>query len=115
MVHAVLIVVVTATAGFRHDSIETAEQVIAEIAAQHQYDVAFARTEEEMMQRLTPDALRTTDVVIFANTTGEIATPTRATLLQWVANGGSFIGAHSASDTWHESPEYIDMLGGEFL
>jgi type 1 glutamine amidotransferase len=110
-----LIVVVTATAGFRHDSIETAEGVIAQIAAQKQLDIAFARNDDEMKAMLAPDALRKTSVVMFVNTTGEIAPSTRDTLLQWIANGGSFIGVHSASDTWHESPDYIEMLGGEFL
>jgi len=115
-VHALaLIVVVTATAGFRHDSIDTAEGVLAQLAAQKQLDVVFARSDEEMQAVLAPEALDQTSLVIFANTTGEIAPSTRGNLLQWVMNGGSFIGVHSASDTWHESPEYIDMLGGEFL
>ena len=74
-----------------------------------------ANIENRRAALLAPDALRETSVVMFVNTTGEIAPSTRDTLLQWIANGGSFIGVHSASDTWHESPEYIEMLGGEFL
>jgi type 1 glutamine amidotransferase len=110
-----LIVVVTVTAGFRHDSIETAEGVIAEIGAAMNCEVVFARSDEEMDALLSADALRRTSVVMFVNTTGEIDPPVRDTLLQWIANGGSFIGVHSASDTWHESPDYIEMLGGEFV
>ncbi len=109
------VLVVTATAGFRHDSIETAEVVIADIAARTGwFEPIFARTEEEAAQALSALALRNVRLVIFANTTGEIATQSRADLLDWVSRGGAFIGVHSAADTWHESPEYIDMLGGEF-
>jgi hypothetical protein len=109
------VVVVTATAGFRHDSIETAEGVIAEIAARTRwFDPTFARTEEEMAAELTADRLRDVKVVMFVNTTGELPLPSRAELFRWIEEGGSFIGVHSASDTWHASPEYISILGGEF-
>ncbi len=107
------VVVVTATAGFRHESIATAEQVISKIAADW-FDVTFVRTEEEMADALSEAALRSVKVVIFANTTGDLQLPSRDALLQWIEGGGSFIGIHSASDTWHEWPDYIRMLGGEF-
>jgi hypothetical protein len=43
------VVIVTATTGFRHESIETAEQVLSAIAARTGwYDITFARNEEEM-------------------------------------------------------------------
>lgn len=109
------VVVVTATAGFRHDSIETAEQVIAGIAARTRwFDVVFARDEDEMARTLSSGSLRGTKLVMFVNTTGDLQLPARNALLDWIAAGGSFIGIHSASDTWHEWPEYIVMLGGEF-
>jgi uncharacterized protein len=34
--------------------------------------------------------------------------------VSWVRAGHPFLGAHSASDTYHGAPDYIDMLGGEF-
>lgn len=115
-VMAPLVLVCTATEGFRHESIETAEDTLAAMAARTGlFQVRFARTEAEMVAALSPDALRDVRVVMFVNTTGEVATPRRAGLLQWVADGGAFIGVHSASDTWHESDQYLDMLGGEFV
>lgn len=109
------ILVVTATAGFVHDSIETAEAVIAGIAANRgAFEVSYARTEDEMVSALQQENLEPMKLVLFVNTTGEIAPGTRAELLRWITRGGSFIGVHSAADTWHESPEYIEMLGGEF-
>jgi len=109
------IVVVTATAGFRHDSIETAKRVIGDIGAKTRwFEVVYARDESEMADALSPEALSEVKVVMFVNTTGDLQLPQREALLRWIANGGSFIGAHSASDTWHEWPGYIEMLGGEF-
>jgi uncharacterized protein len=108
------VVVVTATSAFRHSSIEIAEEVIRGMAAAGGFDITYARTEDEMRAALSAKALRRTKLVIFANTTGDLAPEVRAALLRWVRDGGSFVGVHSASDTWHESPEYIEMLGGEF-
>ncbi len=102
-----MILVVTATAGYRHSSIETAEEVIAEIG-----DVVFARDASAMSESFA--RLDDARVVMFANTTGDLAVENRQKLLDWIRDGGSFIGAHSAADTWHEWPEYIEMLGGEF-
>ncbi len=108
------VVVVTATSGFRHSSIETAEQVIADLGSRMRFDVTYARDEDEMAAALSAESLKSVKLVVFANTTGDLELDSRAALFEWVRAGGSFIGAHSASDTWHESPEYIDMLGGEF-
>jgi type 1 glutamine amidotransferase len=109
-----LVLVVTATAGYRHESIETAEQVIEEIAAKQNIDVSFVRTEEEVRLRLTDSGLQKTVAVFFVNTTGELPATAATAIVAWVGQGGTFVGIHSASDTWHGVPEYIEMLGGEF-
>lgn len=109
------ILVVTATSGYRHESIETAEDVIASMAATGGAFVPqFIRTEKELPAALTPEALAEARVVMFVNTTGDLKWPERGRLLDWIAAGGSFVGVHSASDTWHDWPEYLEMLGGEF-
>lgn len=104
------VLIVTATAGYRHESIPAAEQVLSQIAAGHGIDVAFARTEDEMRVRLASlDGVR---ALFFVNTTGEL--PMAEAVVAWVRGGGTFVGVHSASDTWHAVPEYIELLGGEF-
>jgi type 1 glutamine amidotransferase len=39
-------------------------------------------------------------------------------LLDWISSGGSFVGLHSATDSFHskgdEVSSYIEMIGGEF-
>jgi uncharacterized protein len=110
------VLVVTATKGYRHESIETAEMVLTQISRRTpSFEIAFAREEKDMARMMTADALRGFKVVMFVNSTGELALPDRNALLQWVRTGGSLVGVHSASDTWHEWPEWIEMLGGEFL
>jgi type 1 glutamine amidotransferase len=109
------VLVVTATAGYRHESIETAEQVLATLAAAQNAELSFARTAEEVAQRITPAALLQVDAVFFVNTTGDLPLSAATALVDWVRNGGTFAGVHSASDTWHSVPEYLDMLGAEFV
>jgi uncharacterized protein len=108
------ILVVTATTGFRHDSIETAEGVVAGIAAAQGIELLFARDEAQMVERMTPDELGELTAVFFVNTTGELPEPALHALLDWVQGGGTFAGFHSAADTWHGSSDYIAMLGAEF-
>lgn len=36
-------------------------------------------------------------------------------LLNWIGEGHGFAAMHSAADTYHDAPAYIDMLGNEFL
>ena len=53
--------------------------------------------------------------MFFANTTGNLGIPDLQAFLDWIASGKGFLGSHSASDTYHEAPSYLAMLGGEFV
>lgn len=117
------LLVVTVTKGFRHDSIPVAEQVIQMLGEKtHEWDTDFVRTDEEMQEKMTPEALKKYDAVVFANTTGVLPLPDPQGFLDYIKDGHGFVGMHSASDTFHTWPgqqdgvsEYIQMLGGEFL
>jgi len=54
------------------------------------------------------------DLVIFANTTGDLPLPDKEGFIKWVEDGHAFCGMHSASDTFHGFKGYINMLQGEF-
>ncbi|MDE2127520.1 MAG: ThuA domain-containing protein [Armatimonadetes bacterium] len=116
------ILVVTVTKGFRHDSIPVAEQTIQELGEQTGlWDTDFVRTDAEMQQKMTRDALRHYDAVIFANTTGVLPLPDPQGFLDYIHEGHGFAAMHSGSDTFHQWPgqtdgvsAYIQMLGGEF-
>jgi type 1 glutamine amidotransferase len=109
------LLVVTHTAGFRHDSIPAAEAAIRQAGIESGlFNVEFCRTVDEVRARLVPAGLANVDAVFFANTTGNLGIPDVRAFVDWVGAGKGFIGAHSASDTYHESPDYLTMLGGEF-
>ena len=110
------LLVVTHTAGFRHDSIPAAESALRQIGSESGlFDVAFCRTAAEVRDRLTPAGLTGIDAVFFANTTGDLGIPDVQAFVDWVGSGKAFLGSHSASDTYHESPAFLAMLGGEFV
>jgi len=110
------LLVVTHTTGFRHSSIETAESVLASLAASSgQFTVSFSRTGADVARDLAPGALADIDGVFFANTSGNLGIPDVAAFIAWINAGHGFMGAHSAADTYHDEPAYLQMLGGEFL
>jgi type 1 glutamine amidotransferase len=116
------LLVVTATKGFRHSSIPTAERIIAQLGLESgTFDVQYVRggadgkDDAEVREKMAPESLRKFDGVIFANTTGDLAIPDREFFLEWLKSGKAFVGMHSCSDTYHGYPEYLKMLGGEFL
>jgi len=108
------LLVVTYTTGFHHDSIPVAETTIQTLGAvAGLYQTEFCRTQQDVGAMLTPAALSRFDAVVFANTTGNLGIGDLRGFLDWIAAGHGFVGTHSASDTYHESPEYLAMLGGE--
>ncbi|HPU55397.1 MAG TPA: ThuA domain-containing protein, partial [Verrucomicrobiota bacterium] len=85
--------------------------------AEENYRKAKADWDQALKQalaRLSPDSLRNYDGVIFANTTGDLPIPDKEGFLDWLRSGKAFIGMHSASDTFANWPEFIEMLGGHF-
>ena len=128
------VLLVTATYGFPHSSVVTAETVLktlgngsqaftvvdvirsgprpADKAKETEWD---AKVTKEMAEKMSPEGLKNYDAVIFANTTGMLPIPDKDAFLAWIKSGKGFIGMHSASDTFHDFPPFIEMLGGEFL
>jgi type 1 glutamine amidotransferase len=106
------VLVVTEARGFVHPSIGPTATFIRRLGARSRaYDVV----ELSGAAALTPKRLRRADAIVFAHTTGDLPIPDRAAFLRFVRRGGAFIGTHSASDTFHDWPEYAEMLGAEFL
>lgn len=116
------LLVVTATKGFRHSSIPTAEKVLAMLGTDSgAYTVDYVRggpdgkDDAEVREKMAPENLAKYDGVIFANTTGDLAIPDKEYFLNWLKSGKAFIGMHSCSDTYHGYPPFLKMLGAEFL
>jgi type 1 glutamine amidotransferase len=109
----VRVLMLTATYGFRHDSIATARQVLSSLAAR---SGAFTVTATENVADVTADRLSTTDVLMFAMTTGELPfdAAQKSAILAFVNNGGGFIGTHSATDTLYDWGDYGRLVGAYF-
>jgi uncharacterized protein len=133
------VLVVTTTLGFRHSSIPTAEKVLNKLATKSQsFTVEYARVNPEdpeyqdattkkpdaakikaaitkvLAEKMSAEALKNYDAIIFANTTGDLPLPDPDAFLAWLKSGKAFVGMHACSDTFHGWPAFIDMLGGEF-
>ena len=103
----------TATAGFRHDSIATARQVMATLGAS---TGEFAVTATDDAAAVTSASLANHDVLFFALTSGELpfTAEQKTAILAFVARGGGLLGAHSATDTLYGWPEYGALMGAYF-
>ena len=109
----VRVLMLTATAGFRHDSIPAARAAVAAIAARSS-DIVVTATEN--LADISASRLGSTEVLMFALTTGELAfdeTQKRA-IVDFVNGGGGFIGFHSATDTLYDWPDYGRIVGAYF-
>ena len=109
---AIRVLMLTATAGFRHDSIPAARQVMTELARNGEFSV----TATEDLSAITSSGLSAYDVLFFALTTGELgfSSDQKVAILDFVNRGGGFLGAHSASDTLYEWADYGALLGAYF-
>jgi type 1 glutamine amidotransferase len=131
------LLLVTTTVGFPHSSIPTAEKVLANLGEKSgvftvdivrsgprprdkaQATAWMDKMTKDLAEKMNPEALKTYDGIIFANTTGVLPVPDKEAFLNFIKSGKAFIGMHSASDTFHGPPNgpvdpYIEMLGGEF-
>ena len=103
------LLVVTETRGFVHDSIPAAKAMVASLGYRTRF-LAGAR-------QLTAARLRGAGAVVFLNTSGELRLDAagRRRLLDYVRDGGAFVGAHAAAATFPGSPAFHRMLGADFL
>ena len=89
-----------------------AEQDDAVKSAQTKRDTQM----KESMAILSPEALKAkkVDLVIFANTTGDLPLPDRDGFIKWIEDGGNFAAMHSGGDTFHGFKGYLETLQCEF-
>ena len=106
------VLILTATEGFRHDSIATARGVMSTMASSGE----FAVTLTEDVSALTRASLANYDVLGFVLTTGELPfdSAQKGAILDFVSGGKGFIGIHSASDTLYGWSDYGTLVGAYF-
>ena len=75
----------------------------------------FEVTMSRDLDELKPENIKKYDVVFFYGSRLNFTDPAQEKgLLEFVRNGGGFVGAHSASDSFKKSDGYWEMLGGRF-
>lgn len=107
------VLMLTTTAGFRHDSIDAARDAMTTLASATR---AFTVTTTEDLSTLSTTGLASYDVLFFALTSGELALSDaqKAAVLGFVNSGNGFLGVHSATDTLYAWPEYGALVGAYF-
>jgi type 1 glutamine amidotransferase len=102
----------THSAGYRHEVIPASREVLRQVG-----DMAppFEMTASEDVAVFTAERLRRFNAVMFF-TTGELPVDDgqKQALLDFIRNGGGFVGIHSATDTFYKWPEYGRLIGGYF-
>lgn len=105
------ILVFSRTTGFRHGSIPDGWRCFAELGAAGGFDVRVT----EDPAHFTDAALAAFDAVVFLNTTGDVLDEEQQGAFErFVADGGGFLGVHSASDTEYEWAWYGELVAAYF-
>jgi cytochrome c len=107
------VLMLTATRGFRHDSIPQARETMNALAAA---TGQFTVNATEDAGAITRASLANYDVLFFALTTGELPfdVDQKNAIVDFVSGGKGFLGVHSATDTLYEWPEYGRLVGAYF-
>jgi hypothetical protein len=106
------ILVFSATRGFRHTACAYGKPILTRMGEQ---SGKFRVICSEDPKAINADFLKGMACVVFNNTTGSfLSDEGKAALLDYVKNGGAFVGIHAATDAFYEWPEYHAMIGGTF-
>ncbi|HZT33344.1 MAG TPA: ThuA domain-containing protein [Bryobacteraceae bacterium] len=106
--------------GYQHDSVSHALATLEKLGRQTELWDTYIRTDSQLITKKKLEAnaknLDYFDAVFFY-TTGELDLDAeqKASLLSFVRDDGKgFLGAHSATDTFYQWPEYGDLIGAYF-
>lgn len=105
------ILVFTKTNGYRHQSIEKGMATLQKLGEEHGFNVTH--TEDSL--QFNAATLGQYKVVVFLNTTGDVlGKEQEADFENYIAQGGSYMGIHSAADTEYDWAWYGKLVGGYF-
>jgi type 1 glutamine amidotransferase len=105
---------------YKHTSLAPAEKAVTELGKTGGFDVTTVEgykldAKEHDFSFLTPEYLAAFDgVMMMTNGNLRFTEAQKRNLLDFVRSGKGFIGAHCASLTFYDYPEFGDMLGGYF-
>jgi len=95
-----------------HDAKGCGKAIVNALSTSEEFEITYV---EEVLDALTAPKLAPYDVIVFYYTYGKITDAQKNGLLNFVASGKGFVGIHSTSSFFMDSPECLAMLGGTFL
>ncbi|AJE83227.1 hypothetical protein SLNWT_2851 [Streptomyces albus] len=105
------VLVFSATAGFRHDSIPDGIAALRALADEH----GFTLEATEDAREFTPEKLARFDAVVFLSTTGDVLDEQQQSAFEeYIRRGGGWVGVHAAADTEYDWPFYGGLAGAYF-
>lgn len=105
------LLVFSKTAGFRHDSIETAQEALRKEGAAR----GWRMTVTEDAAWFDAAKLKGFNAVVFLMTTGDVLNDAQESAFKrFVEGGGGFVGIHSAADTEYGWNWYGELVGAYF-
>tara|TARA_R110002050_G_scaffold67407_2_gene145894 strand:- start:23804 stop:24619 length:816 start_codon:yes stop_codon:yes gene_type:complete len=105
------ILLITETAGWHHESIDTGILVIKGLAATHNFEV----DRQQDAIKITESQLNKYDAVIFLSTTADIFDNEEQEVFEkYIQSGKGYVGIHAASDTEYEWEWYTQLVGRMF-
>ncbi len=109
---AVRVLVFSRTTGFRHPSIDDAKRVLGALPPSD--GIVATLTEDPTV--FTDHELERFDVILFANTTGDVLDDAQqAAMERFIQRGRGYVGVHSAADTEYDWPWYGRLVGAYFV
>jgi type 1 glutamine amidotransferase len=111
------ILLVTATASYRHQSIPTVWRALPEIArSSGDLSVETILKEVAALPELTAAALAEHEILCLVHTSGELplSEEQKQAILEFVAAGNGFVGVHGASTICYDWSAYGELLGAHF-
>lgn len=125
------VLIYTRSMGFRHSAIPYGAYALARLGEK---SGAFTFVLSEDTSMFEPEMLATFDAVVLDNNTGRWLLPAppeqlseaqlavaearearlKASLLEYVRNGGGVMGIHAATDSYYDWAEFGEMIGGYF-
>jgi len=105
---------------YRHASLQPAEAAVTAWGADNGFEVTtlqgYLQARDELdLSMVTAEYLAGFDgLMMMTNGNLPMSVEQKQAIVDFVANGGGFIGVHNASLTFYDFPEFGEMLGGYF-
>jgi len=127
------VLIFASTNGYKHPSIPTGK-IALELLGKH--TKAYTSVISDDLKNFEKGTIEQYDTIVFLNTTQSVFRPAKvkflalsedeqksalakekqlqANLMEFIKGGKGFVGIHAATDTYHDWPEFGDMIGAYF-